>query len=97
MRPRGVSTVTTLVRSQDSSNRSRKVLALCPCCEFQLRVSADKTGSDVVVEDLARFAASSLGYDFPASEPEVQAQWAVFEAMIALMTPEGFAELMGTM
>jgi hypothetical protein len=27
----------------------------------------------------------------------VQRQWAVFEAMIALMTPEGFAALMGTM
>ncbi|MHB8895490.1 MAG: FAD-binding and (Fe-S)-binding domain-containing protein [Candidatus Geothermincolia bacterium] len=74
-----------------------KVLALCPCCEFQLRVSADKAGSGVVVEDLARFAASSLGYDFPAPEPAVQAQWAVFDAMIALMTPEGFADLMGTM
>ncbi len=29
--------------------------------------------------------------------PEVQAQWAVFEAMIALMTPEGFAALMDSM
>jgi len=76
---------------------AEKLLALCPCCEFQLRVSADKKGSGVVVQDLARFAASSLGYDFPDPLPEVQAQWAVFEAMIALMTPEGFAELMGTM
>jgi Fe-S oxidoreductase/FAD/FMN-containing dehydrogenase len=76
---------------------AEKVLALCPCCEFQLRVSADKKNVPVEVVDLARFASSALGYDFPDPHPEVRAQWAVFEAMIALMTPQGFADLMGTM
>ena len=76
---------------------AEKVLALCPCCEFQLRVSADKKQVPVEVVDLARFASSALGYDFPDPNPEVRAQWAVFEAMIDLMTPEGFAELMGSM
>jgi len=76
---------------------AQKVLAACPCCEFQLRVSADKKPVDVEVVDLARFCSEALGYDFPDPHPEVKAQWAVFEAMIALMTPQGFADLMGTM
>ncbi len=77
---------------------AQKVLAACPCCEFQLRVSRDKKNVDVEVVDLARFCAEALGYtDFPDPHPEVKAQWAVFEAMIALMTPQGFADLMGTM
>jgi len=73
------------------------VVALCPCCQFQLRVTAQKKGDDVHVVDLARFAAEALGFEFPDPNPEVQAQWAVFEAMIELMTPQGFADLMGTM
>ncbi|HEY41988.1 MAG TPA: FAD-binding oxidoreductase [Dehalococcoidia bacterium] len=76
---------------------AEKVLALCPCCQFQFRVTAKKKGSSIEIVDLARFAAETLGYELPNSNPEVQRQWAVFEAMIALMTPEGFAALMGTM
>lgn len=76
---------------------AQKVLALCPCCEFQFRVTIKKKELPIEITDLARFAMSTLGYDFPDPHPEVQQQWAVFEAMIALMTPQGFADLMSTM
>jgi Fe-S oxidoreductase/FAD/FMN-containing dehydrogenase len=77
--------------------KAEKVLALCPCCEFQLRVTRDTKEVPLEVVDLARYASSALGYEFPDPDPEVRKQWAVFEAMIKLMTPKGFADLMGTM
>jgi Fe-S oxidoreductase/FAD/FMN-containing dehydrogenase len=76
---------------------AQKILALCPCCEFQLRVTADKKKINMDVVDLARFCCSRMGFDFPDPNPEVKRQWAVFEAMIYLMTPQGFANLMGKM
>jgi Fe-S oxidoreductase/FAD/FMN-containing dehydrogenase len=79
------------------STGAEKILALCPCCQFQFRVTAEKKGLDIETVDMARFAAETMGFQLPDPHPEVQKQWAVFEAMIALMTPEGFAELMGTM
>jgi Fe-S oxidoreductase/FAD/FMN-containing dehydrogenase len=76
---------------------AKKILALCPCCEFQLRVSADKKKLPVEIVDLARYSSEAFGLTFPDPNPEVKKQWAVFEAMIDLMTPQGFADLMGTM
>jgi len=73
------------------------VLALCPCCEFQLRVSKEKKSTPVEIRDLAAFACESLGKKFADPSPEVSRQWKVFEGMIALMTPQGFADLMNTM
>jgi len=46
---------------------------------------------------LAVFACQGLGKKFADPMPEVLRQWAVFEGMIALMTPQGFANLMDTM
>jgi Fe-S oxidoreductase/FAD/FMN-containing dehydrogenase len=76
---------------------AEKILALCPCCQVQLRVTAGKRDLPVEVVDLAHFACAALGYEFPDPNPEVAKQWGVFDAMISLMTPQGFARLMGTM
>ncbi len=76
---------------------AQKVLAMCPCCQVQLRISAEKKNTPVEVVDLAHYAAAALGYEFPDPNPEVQKQWGVFDRMISLMTPQGFADLMGTM
>ncbi len=73
------------------------VLALCPCCQFQLRVTKDKKDLPIEINDLAAFACKALGKEFKDSSPEVARQWAVFEKMISLMTPQGFADLMDTM
>ncbi len=73
------------------------VLALCPCCEFQLRVSKDKKDVPIEVRDLAVFACEGLGRKFADPMPEVLRQWAVFEGMIALMSPKGFAGLMDSL
>ncbi|GAV25718.1 hypothetical protein ciss_16510 [Carboxydothermus islandicus] len=70
------------------------LIALCPCCQFQLRVAADKNNIDMPVVDLAAFAAKGLGIELPNPTPYALELWAVFEKMIALMTPEGFAQVM---
>jgi len=77
--------------------RAETVLALCPCCEFQLRVTKEKKNAPVEVRDLAAFACQGLGKTFADPSPEVSRQWKVFEGMIALMSPQGFAGLMDTM
>jgi hypothetical protein len=60
-------------------------------------VSADARQVDVEIVDLTHLAADRLGYELPDPHPEVRAQWAVFERMIALLTPAGFASLLSSM
>jgi Fe-S oxidoreductase/FAD/FMN-containing dehydrogenase len=70
------------------------LVALCPCCQFQLRVSAEKIGSPVRVHDLASLAAQSLGVEMPDSVHACTAAWSVFDQMIELMQPQNMAAVM---
>ncbi len=83
--------------SEAEDIKADAILALCPCCKFQFRVTTEKKNLPLEVQDLAAFACRALGKEFKDSSPEVDKQWAVFEKMIPLMTPQGFADLMSTM
>jgi Fe-S oxidoreductase/FAD/FMN-containing dehydrogenase len=70
------------------------VIAACPCCEVQLRVTADKTGRDLPIIDLSSLTCDGAGIEHPDSTPYALEMWAVFEAMIRLLKPEAMAEFM---
>ena len=73
---------------------AQKLLALCPCCQVQLRISAQKSNINIDVQDLGATVARSLGYDIPDTTNDALVAWAVFDKMIVLMQPEGMADLM---
>jgi Fe-S oxidoreductase len=70
------------------------IVASCPCCEVQLRVTAQKTGRDLPIIDLANITSQALG--LPTHDPTEYAleQWKTFEAMIWLLKPEAMGNLM---
>ncbi|MEN6351559.1 MAG: (Fe-S)-binding protein [Syntrophomonas sp.] len=73
------------------------LVTACPCCRVQLKRSRDLRNLPVEIRDLATLTAEALGYEIPCSDPVVDEKWAVFEAMIRLMTPWGMADLMAEM
>ncbi len=73
---------------------AQAVVAACPCCEVQLRVTADKTGRNLPIIDLASLACEGAGIEHPDPTPYALEMWAVFEAMIRLLKPEAMAEFM---
>jgi len=73
------------------------LVAACPCCELQFRVTAKKTGSPLKILDLAHLASEALGVKLPDMTDQTLEQWATFEAMIKLLKPEAMADFMGDM
>ncbi|HHS97965.1 MAG TPA: FAD-binding oxidoreductase [Chloroflexi bacterium] len=70
------------------------LVASCPCCEVQFRVTMEKTNRDMPVIDLAHIAVEALGQKLPDPTDYALNLWATFEAMIWLMKPEAMAKLM---
>jgi len=70
------------------------IIASCPCCEVQLRVTVQKTGRDLPIIDLGALACQASGIPHPDPTRYALEQWATFEAMINLLKPEAMADLM---
>lgn len=70
------------------------VIAACPCCQVQLRDSAEKGGLDLKIDDLARVVANAAGYSIPTSEAKTSYMWSYFDKFIRLMDPKHMAQFM---
>jgi Fe-S oxidoreductase len=83
------------IRLQEAEAAGAEALiAACPCCEVQFRVTVDKTGRDLPIIDLATLTCDAAGVEHPDSTPYALQMWGVFEAMINLLKPEAMAAFM---
>lgn len=70
------------------------VVALCPCCQVQLRDSVIKNELPLKIDDLSRVVAQAAGYDIPETSEFSMYMWGYFEKFIILMQPENMAKFM---
>ncbi len=70
------------------------VVALCPCCQVQLRDSNIKNELGLKIDDLARVVAEAAGYDIPETTEYSMYMWGFFDKFIILMEPANMAQLM---
>lgn len=83
------------VRLQEAvATGAEALIASCPCCEVQFRVTARKTGTPMPIVDLAHIAADGLGIEHADPTEYAMELWGTFEAMILLLKPEAMAEFM---
>jgi Fe-S oxidoreductase/FAD/FMN-containing dehydrogenase len=73
------------------------LLALCPCCQVQLRTAAKANNFDIPITDLARFIAKGLGFETDDKTEYSLEMWSYFEKFILLMDPENMAKIMGAL
>ena len=74
--------------------QAETVVAACPCCQVQLRDSAEKNSMPLVIDDLARVTAVAAGYDIPTSQQHTSYMWGLFDTFIRLMDPRAMADFM---
>lgn len=77
--------------------KADKVVALCPCCQVQLRDSNNKNNHGLEITDLARYLMEGLGYHIEDKSSYSMEMWGYFEKFILLMKPEIFAEIMAAL
>lgn len=70
------------------------VVAMCPCCQVQLRDSNERNNLGLEIDDLARSLAQAAGYEIPVSSEHSLYMWGFFDKFIALMQPENMAKFM---
>ncbi len=70
------------------------VVALCPCCQVQLRDSNEKNELGLEVDDLSRVIAQAMGYEIESKSEYSLYMWSFFDKFIALMQPEAMANFM---
>jgi Fe-S oxidoreductase/FAD/FMN-containing dehydrogenase len=86
------------VRLQEAEDTGAQALiASCPCCEVQFRVTAEKTGRDMPILDLAHLACDAAGIEHRDPTEYALGMWAVFEDMINLLKPEAMADFMASL
>ncbi len=70
------------------------VVALCPCCQVQLRDSNIKRELGLKIDDLSRVVAAAAGYDIPESTEYSMYMWGFFDKFIDLLEPANMATFM---
>jgi hypothetical protein len=86
--------VLTLVAEAEATG-AEVLVACCPCCEVQFRVTAEKSGRDLPILDLAHLVCDATGVEHRDPTEYGLKMWGTFEAMINLLKPEDMADLMG--
>ncbi|NMD72663.1 FAD-binding oxidoreductase [Bacillus sp. DNRA2] len=77
--------------------KANTVVALCPCCQVQLRDSNVKNELGLEITDLARFVMEGLGYHIKDQSEYSIEMWGYFEKFILLMKPEVLADIMASL
>jgi hypothetical protein len=83
--------------AEAAATGAQALIASCPCCEVQFRVTAGKTGRDLPIIDLAHLACDAAGIEHRDPTGYALQMWAVFEAMINLLQPKEMASFMASL